>query len=80
MKDEINELAKLARIRNQLLIARTLERELTEAARRVVRLSKAGTPERTLTLMAVADESGLSIGAIVKAIIQAQRRRDLEAL
>jgi hypothetical protein len=79
VKDEIAELVKHGRIRNQLLTARTVECELSEAARRVVRLSKAGTPERMLTLAAVADESGLSAGAIVKAIIQAQRR-DLEQL
>lgn len=74
MKDEVNALAKLARIRNRLEMARTLQVELREAAKRVLRLSQAGTPERLVTLMAVADETGLSIGDIGAALHEATRK------
>lgn len=71
MKDSITELVKHARVRNRLLMAQTLQTELREAARRVVRLSQPGTPERLLTLMAVADDTGLSIGDISEALANA---------
>jgi len=72
---EFNELIMQARVRNRLLMAKTLRSELRAAAQRVARLSQPGTPERLLTLMAVADETGLSIGDISSAL-QAELRKD----
>jgi len=67
-KDEVSELVKLGRVRNRLLAASALRNELRAAAKRVMRLSEAGTSERFFTLCEVAEESGLSTAAIVNEI------------
>lgn len=72
-KNEISELEISGRLRNRLLAASTLQVELRRAAKRVMRLSAAGTPERLFTLSEVANESSLSAGAIVDEIIRLNR-------
>ncbi len=69
-RGEIIQLAKLGTIRNRLLAASTLRSELRRAAERVMRLSEAGTPERLLTLVEVAEESSLAATAIVDEIVR----------
>lgn len=68
--DEINELTKQGRVRNRLLSASLLRKELRIAADRVMRLSEPGTPERMLTLIEVAEESNLSASKIVDDIVR----------
>lgn len=77
--DEIAELVTLGRMRNALLMAKTMDAELRAAAERVMRLSIAGTPERLLTLIEVARDSGLATTAILDEIVRI-RRKDLEQL
>lgn len=76
-KSSMKELITSSRVRNRLLIAKTVQAELAIAARRVMRLSEPGRPERLLTLNAIADETGLSAGLISRAIVKASldRRR-----
>lgn len=74
-KDEIAELVQHGRNRNALLSATTMQVEIRAAAERVARLSDPGTPERLLTLMAVADASGFSVNDIGDEIIRAKRRQ-----
>jgi len=73
-RDEVTRLHQLGRIRNALLTAKTVEREVLLAAERVVRLSDPGTPERLLTTTTVAEDTGIDAGLIVRAIIRANRR------
>lgn len=68
-KNSLNELATQGRIRNRLLSAKTMQAEIRAAAARVKRLSDPGTPERSLTLMAVADDTRLNIADIVDALV-----------
>lgn len=72
MKSSLAKLVTQGRMRNRLLTAKAMQTEVRAAAARVVRLSDPGTPERHLTLLAVADETGVSSGAIVDAILAAQ--------
>lgn len=74
-KNEFSELEKLGRIRNRLLAASTLRSELRRTAERVMRLSEEGKLERFFTLSAVADESGLSIGAIGSEVVRLAREQ-----
>jgi hypothetical protein len=71
-KDSLRELAKAGRIRNRLLSAAALRKELCSAAERVMRLSEAGSDKRFFTLVEVAEDSGLKATAIVKEIIRIQ--------
>ena len=71
-KDEIAQLVRQGRMRNVLLTAKTMQAEVRAAAARVVRLSQPGTPARLFTLMAVAQETGLSSTMIVDAILDAK--------
>jgi hypothetical protein len=80
MRNEFTTLHLYSRIRNVLLEAvmrhgRTAR--LREAAQRVMRLSDPGTPDRLLTLSAVAEDTGLSAGDIVAEI---QRQKASSAL
>jgi hypothetical protein len=72
---DLDVLVRQSRLRNRLLTAQAVQIALRAAAARVVRLSQPGTPERLLTLQAVADETGLRAGAIVKAILLADVER-----
>ena len=73
--DEIAELHRAALIRNRLLMAKTLQKELIAAAERVSRLSEPGTPERFFTLTEVVRESGFSGRQIVDAIRELKKKK-----
>lgn len=49
---------------------RTKADRLREAAERVRRVSDPGTPERFLTLCAVADETGFKVGDISQMVVK----------
>lgn len=74
-RDEISELTRLTRLRNQMLAALALQREVVIAAERVVRLSNPGTPERLLTIQAVAQQASVPASLITDAIIEARKRK-----
>jgi hypothetical protein len=45
------------------------EARIQEAAERVARLSRPGTPERLFTLIAIAEEMGIPVGQIVTVLV-----------
>lgn len=75
-KDEIAELVQHGHVRNALLSAKTMQIEIRAAAERVARLSNPGTPERLLTLIAVAEASGFGVNDLVDELVRVNGRTD----
>lgn len=66
----LDALIRAGRVRNRLLIAKTVQAEVRAAADRVQRLSDPGTPARFFTVMEVARETGVKGSDIVRELVR----------
>jgi hypothetical protein len=71
-RSTLHQLVTASRIRNRLLAGKALHVELRAAAKRVMRLSNPGTPQRFFTVIDVSDATGFSGPDIVDEIVRLQ--------